>query len=200
VNTLPTSIGNIDKFYIDQELPNYAQIANALAARFPRLRVGIGPARLNEHYLGADKAQIEAFISQCMGPDGLLRAVTTGPLPPIPANTPAVVPAFKPGDPIMVMVAGVGEVEALFVRALADGRIVIDLDGIQDAVEPSLVKPVGAAEPLSAKSPAVEVVPPADTTKAPAVEAVAPTPADTSTAPAAEVVPANTPEGADKPS
>lgn len=120
------------KFYVDQQLPNYHSLANAVAAQFPHVRVAIGPEALNTHYQGTDKQQIEDFIA----------ALARGDVPvPAPSSVATSDARVKQGDVVWVLMPGIGAVEARFMRMLADGRIVVDLDGIEETVEADAVVP-----------------------------------------------------------
>lgn len=165
-------VGTTNKFYIDQQLPNYQQIANAVAARFPHLRVGIGPAVLNERYLGTDKQQIEDFIVGFGVPLHGLRTTSSHPSPnqaPKPESSTsnaATTALLSAGAPILVLMEGIGPVEARFVRTLPTGKILIDLDGIEEEVDASSVR-LEAEAPSETRAPAT---PPAE----PVTESLAP--------------------------
>lgn len=158
-------IGNSKKYYVDQQLPNYNQIANQVQAQFPHLRVGIGPASLNDSYLGADKQQIEDFIA---GFDAPLQGEPIGarggrkpPTPPHAAAPPAPEAGMKTGDAVLVSMVAIGEVEARFVRALPNGLVLVDLDGVEEEVDPSTILPFNPNAVPQKTPPAPRVVPPA---------------------------------------
>jgi hypothetical protein len=180
----------MDKWYVDQTVMGYEQLAFALQMQYPQLRVAIGPAALNEQYIGTNppKQQIESFVAgfvptplQGGKPSGLrAEAIPTAPpnppspaTPPNPPNPPKQIPASagipKRGDKVWVIIPGFGPVEADFVAALPDGQILIDLDGVQTPVERSVVH----TDVLAAEAAAV-AAPPAP--EPPEVPAAAPEP------------------------
>lgn len=172
-------LGNTDKWYVDQTQSDYDALAVALKAQYPQLRVGIGPAVLNDQYYGTNppKQQIESFIAGFVpsplhkgNPPEFVRKASNAAAPTPEAPTPealsfAVVP--QRGEKLWVLIPGFGPVEALFVAALPDGQVLIDLDGIQTSVEQSAVhRDLEAAEAAA--------VPPTSTPEAPAAAAPEP--------------------------
>jgi hypothetical protein len=63
-------LGRTDKWFVDQTQAGYEALAFALKAQYPQLRVGIGPASLNDQYLGTNppKQQVESFIAGFVPP------------------------------------------------------------------------------------------------------------------------------------
>lgn len=154
-------LGSSKKYYIDQQLPNYNQIANAVQTRFPHLRVGIGPNALNDRYLGDDKQQIADFIATfevapLVGEPVGVRRPQQHTFQPTPDKTSPAGP--KQGEDIVVVLQGIGEIEAKFLRALPDGKVVVDLDGIEETVDASAIIPKSSAQP--SKPPALPPEPP----------------------------------------
>lgn len=171
-------LGRMDKWYVDQTQSGYEALAAALNAQYPQLRVGIGPAVLNDQYQGTNppKQQIESFIAGFV-PSPLhegnstkfMRKAPSAAAPthtaPIPvAASFAAVP--KHGDRIWVLIPGIGPVDALFLAVLPNGQVLIDLDGVQTPVERSAVhRDLEAAEaaavlPSSPETPAAAPEPP----------------------------------------
>ncbi|HRI66361.1 MAG TPA: hypothetical protein PK156_19065, partial [Polyangium sp.] len=151
-------LGNFDKWYVDQTHPSYEALADALKMQFPQLRIGIGPASLNDQYYGTNppKAQIESFIAGFVPtplrnthpPDFMRNApsvATTSSAPrPSPAQAPSPAPprsavAMKRGDRIWILIPGIDPVDALFQARLPDGQVLVDLDGVATPVDSSAV-------------------------------------------------------------
>jgi hypothetical protein len=156
-------VGNTQKFYVDQQLPNYQQLANAAQVQFPHLRFGIGPANLNDHYLGADKQQIEDFLTNFSTP---LQNAPGEPSGLRKQNNELAELPFQPGDLVLVSMQGIGDVEARFVRALQGNQVLIDLDGIEESIDASIVtrfdpnKPPTEVADTTAAPPAPQITPP----------------------------------------
>ncbi len=146
-------LGNFDKWYVDQTHPSYEALADALKMQFPQLRIGIGPASLNDQYYGTNppKAQIESFIAGFVptplrntNPPGLMRkapnAATSSSAPsPASSAAPSFTAAIKPGERIWILIPGIDPVDALFQARLPDGQVLVDLDGVATPVDSSAV-------------------------------------------------------------
>jgi hypothetical protein len=167
------------KFYVSQKLPNYQQIANAVAARFPHLRVAIGPHGLNEHHSGADTQEIEDFIASFVRGD--VGIISDSPMSSPAEASPS---SLARGEFVWVLLPGIGAVEAQFIRALGDDKIVIDLDGVEETVETKMLVPPPDADVVPPEPPKADVVPP----EPPKADVVPPEP------PKADVVPPEPPK------
>ena len=201
-------LGNTDKWYVDQTQSDYEALSVALKAQYPKLRVGIGPAVLNNQYQGTNppKQQIEDFIAVFVpsplhagNSSNFTRKATSAAAPTPAAPTPvasssAAIP--KRGDKIWVLIPGIGPVDALFVTDLPEGQVLIDLDGVQTPVEQSAVhRDLEAAEvaamlPTSApEMPETAPEPPKASTMAPEPETAPEPPKASTVAPEPETAP-----------
>lgn len=179
-------LGRTDKWYVDQTQVGYEALAFALKAQYPQLRVAIGPASLNTQFFGTNppKEQIESFIAGFVpsplhegNPQDFARKAPSTAAPTSEAVSFAVVP--KHGEKLWVLIPGLGPVEALFVAALPDGQVLIDLDGVQTPVEQSAVhRDLEAAEAAAA--------PPTSTPETPAAAVPEPPKAPPESAKASE--------------
>lgn len=198
-------LGNTDKWYVDQTQSDYEALAVALKAQYPKLRVGIGPAFLNDQYQGTNppKQQIEDFIAVFV-PSPLHEGNSSNFMRKAPSSAtvansvaaPSSTTVPKPGDRIWVLIPGIGPVDALFVAALPEGQVLIDLDGVQTPVEQSTVhRDLEAAEaaavlPTSTpETPAAVPEPPKSSTATPEREAAPEPPKALTAAPEPEAAP-----------
>lgn len=195
-----------NKWYVDGNLPNYAEIVQALAGQFPHLRLAIGPTTLNVGYKGADKPAIENVVQSMGGlkaPGAGLKAPSTNLKEPAGNSRGPDTPTnIEPGTMVLVTMPAIGEIVARFVR-MHGAYAVVDLDGIEDVVEFSTLAPLPPmdtktepppppAEPsvpsVEAKAPSVPPPPPVEVKAPPLEEAKAPneSPSVEANAPSAE--------------
>ncbi len=190
-----------NKWYVDGQLPNHVEIAQAVAARFPHLRLAIGPTLLNAGYKGGDKPQIESVVQSMGGakaPGAELKAPTVnlrGPGGNSPA--PETQTRLNPGDKVLVTIPAIGELVATFVRMQGAGAAVVDLDGIEETVELAVMTPLHAADMQAPSVPTASAEPPAPPAEAKTPSAPPAPPAETKEPPLEVVVGSNEPPPAD---
>lgn len=177
-----------NKWYVDGQLPNHNEIAQAVAAQFPHLRLAIGPTTLNSSYKGADKAQIESVVQSMGGlkaPGAGSRALASNVEAPAGNSPPDAPASVNQGDMVLVIMPGIGEVVATFVR-MQGTNAVVDLDGIEEVVAFSALAPLPPADSTAPSVPPEPPAPPVEA-KAPSVPPTSPIEAKAPSVPPVEV-------------